>query len=83
MARGYMISHAAKAFVSIPAIVKLMKIAENSTDYINNTVLNILWLPASAEMKQKGKPKIKSPRIRIGAGIEVLAFLPVCIVKKF
>jgi hypothetical protein len=53
MARGCMISHAAKAFVSIPAIVKLMKIAENSTDYINNTVLNILIVARfRGEMKQ-------------------------------
>jgi AAA family ATP:ADP antiporter len=64
------------AFVPILAIVKAMKIAENSTDYsINNTARNVLWLPASAEMKYKGKPTIDSLFVRMGDGIAALTVL--------
>ena len=71
-----LISYTAMAFVPILAIVKVMKIAENSTDYsINNTARNILWLPASAEMKYKGKPTIDSLFVRIGDGIAALTVL--------
>jgi AAA family ATP:ADP antiporter len=64
------------AFVPILAIVKTMKIVENSTDYsINNTARNVLWLPVSAEMKYKGKPTIDSLYVRIGDGIAALTIL--------
>jgi AAA family ATP:ADP antiporter len=64
------------AFVPILAIVKAMKIVENSTDYsINNTARNVLWLPVSAEMKYKGKPTIDSLFVRIGDGIAALTVL--------
>ncbi len=71
-----LISYSAMAFVPILAIVKVMKIIENSTDYsINNTARNVLWLPASAEMKYKGKPTIDSLFVRIGDGIAALTVL--------
>ena len=71
-----LISYSAMAFVPILAIVKVMKIAENSTDYsINNTARNVLWLPASAEMKYKAKPTIDSLFVRIGDGIAALTVL--------
>jgi AAA family ATP:ADP antiporter len=71
-----LISYSAMAFVPILAIVKVMKIAENSTDYsINNTARNVLWLPASAEMKYKGKPTIDSLFVRMGDGIAALTVL--------
>jgi len=71
-----LISYTAMAFVPILAIVKAMKIAENSTDYsINNTARNVLWLPVSAEMKYKGKPTIDSLFVRIGDGLAALTVL--------
>ena len=71
-----LVSYTAMAFVPILAIVKAMKIAENSTDYsINNTARNVLWLPVSAEMKYKGKPTIDSLFVRLGDGIAALTVL--------
>jgi len=71
-----LVSYTAMAFVPILAIVKAMKIAENSTDYsINNTARNVLWLPVSAEMKYKGKPTIDSLFVRMGDGIAALTVL--------
>ena len=71
-----LISYTAMAFVPILAIVKAMKIVENSTDYsINNTARNVLWLPVSAEMKYKGKPTIDSLCVRIGDGVAALTVL--------
>lgn len=71
-----LISYTAMAFVPILAIVKAMKIAENSTDYsINNTARNVLWLPVSAEQKYKGKPTIDSLFVRLGDGIAALTVL--------
>jgi AAA family ATP:ADP antiporter len=71
-----LISYSAMALVPILAIVKVMKVAENSTDYsINNMARNILWLPASAEVKYKGKPTIDSLFVRMGDGIAALTVL--------
>ena len=71
-----LISYSAMAFVPILAIVKIMKIAENATDYsINNTARNVLWLPVSAELQYKGKPTIDSLFVRMGDGIAALTVL--------
>ena len=71
-----LISYTAMAFVPVLAIVKAMKIAENSTDYsINNTARNVLWLPVSAEQKYKGKPTIDSLFVRVGDGIAAVTVL--------
>ena len=71
-----LISYTVMAFIPILAIVKIMKIAENSTDYsINNTARNVLWLPVSAELKYKGKPTIDSLFVRVGDGIAALTVL--------
>ena len=71
-----LISYTAMAFIPILAVVKAMKIAENSTDYsINNTARNVLWLPVSAELKYKGKPTIDSLFVRMGDGIAALTVL--------
>jgi AAA family ATP:ADP antiporter len=71
-----LVSYTAMAFIPILAIVKIMKIAENSTDYsINNTARNVLWLPVSAELTYKGKPTIDSLFVRVGDGIAALTVL--------
>jgi AAA family ATP:ADP antiporter len=71
-----LISYTVMAFIPILAIVKIMKIAENSTDYsINNTARNVLWLPVSAELQYKGKPTIDSLFVRVGDGIAAFTVL--------
>jgi AAA family ATP:ADP antiporter len=62
-----MLSYTAMAVVPILAVIKVMKIAENATDYsINNTARQVLWLPATREMKFKGKPAIDTVFVRVG-----------------
>lgn len=71
-----LLSYGTMALVPVLLIVKIMKIAENSTDYsINNTARHVLWLPLSAEMKYKGKPTIDTLFVRIGDGIAALTVL--------
>lgn len=71
-----LLSYSAMAIVPILAVVKLMKILENSTDYsINNTARHVLWLPVSARDKYKGKPTIDSLFARLGDGLAALTVL--------
>ncbi len=65
-----LLSYATMAVLPVLAVVKLMKIAENSTDYsVNNTARHVLWLPVSAEEKFKGKPTIDTLFVRVGDGL--------------
>jgi len=65
-----LISYSAMALIPILFVIKIMKIAENSTDYsINNTARHVLWLPVSSEMKFKGKPTIDTLFVRLGDGL--------------
>ncbi len=53
--------YAVLAFVPLLALVRLVKIAENATDYsIQNTVRNVLFLPTSRDEKYKAKQAIDS-----------------------
>jgi AAA family ATP:ADP antiporter len=71
-----MISYTCMALVPILLVVKMLKIAENATDYsINNTARNVLWLPVSSEMKYKGKPAIDTLYVRMGDGLAALTVL--------
>jgi len=64
------------ALLPILAVVKMLKIAENASDYsINNTARNVLWLPVSSEMKYQGKPAIDTLYVRIGDGLAALTVL--------
>jgi AAA family ATP:ADP antiporter len=66
-------SYTTMALLPVLAVVKLMKVAENSTDYsINNTARQVLWLPVSTEVKFKGKPTIDAMVVRIGDGLAAL-----------
>lgn len=68
-----LLSYATMALVPMLAVVKLMKIAENSTNYsLNNTARHVLWLPATAEMLYKGKPTIDTLFVRAGDGMAAL-----------
>ncbi len=71
-----LMSYSVMAWLPVLAIVKAMKIAENSTDYsINNTARHVLWLPVPAEDKYKGKPTIDSLFARMGDGLAALTVL--------
>jgi len=64
-----LLSYAAMALVPVLIVIKMMKVAENSTDYsINNTARNVLWLPTTSEMKFKCKPAIDTIFVRLGDG---------------
>jgi AAA family ATP:ADP antiporter len=57
-------------------MVKMMKVAENATDYsINNTARHVLWLPVPSEVKFKGKPTVDSLFVRVGDGMAALTVL--------
>ena len=69
-------SYATMALVPVLAVLKVMKVAENATDYsINNTARNVLWLPVHSAVKLKGKPTIDSLFARIGDGFAALTVL--------
>jgi len=69
-------SYSAMALIPVLAVVKMMKIAENATDYsINNTARHVLWMPVSAELKYKGKPTIDTLFARLGDGMAALTVL--------
>jgi AAA family ATP:ADP antiporter len=62
-----LLSYGAMALVPVLLVIKAMKIAENSTDYsINNTARNVMWLPATSEMKFKCKPMVDTVFVRLG-----------------
>jgi AAA family ATP:ADP antiporter len=71
-----MISYTCMALLPILMVVKMLKIAENATDYsINNTARNVLWLPVSSEMKYCGKPAIDTLYVRLGDGLAAFTVL--------
>ena len=64
------------ALLPVLAIVKIMKIAENSTDYsINNTARHVLWLPIDSAMKFRAKPAIDTLYVRLGDGLAAITVL--------
>jgi AAA family ATP:ADP antiporter len=64
------------AVVPLLLVVRVMKTAESSTSYsINNTAQQVLWLPATTEMKYKAKPAIETFFVRVGDGLAALTVL--------
>jgi len=71
-----LVSYTTMALLPILAIVKMMKIAENATDYsLNNTSRHVLWLPVDSMMKFRGKPAIDTLYVRLGDGLAALTVL--------
>ena len=71
-----LLSYTTMALLPILAIVKIMKVAENATDYsINNTARHVLCLPVSSEMKFRGKPAIDTLYVRLGDGLAAITVL--------
>ncbi len=71
-----LLSYTVMALLPVLAVVKMMKVAENATDYsINNTARQVLWLPVSSEMKFRGKPAIDTLYVRLGDGLAAVTVL--------
>jgi AAA family ATP:ADP antiporter len=71
-----LLSYSAIALTPVLAVVRVMKIAENSTDYsIHNTARHVLWLPVSSALKFKGKPAIDTFVVRAGDGLAALTVM--------
>lgn len=71
-----LVSYSTMALMPILSVVRMLKIAENATDYsIHNTARQVLWLPTSAEMKYRAKPAIDSLFVRLGDGFAALTVL--------
>ncbi len=69
-------SYTVMALLPVLAVVKMMKIAENATDYsLNNTSRHVLWLPVSSAMKFRGKPAIDTLYVRLGDGLAAITVL--------
>ena len=69
-------SYTLMALLPVLAVVKMMKIAENATDYsLNNTARHVLWLPVSSAMKFRGKPAIDTLYVRLGDGLAAITVL--------
>ncbi len=69
-------SYTLMALLPVLAVVKVMKIAENATDYsLNNTSRHVLWLPVSSAMKFRGKPAIDTLYVRLGDGLAAITVL--------
>ena len=69
-------SYSLMALLPVLAVVKIMKIAENATDYsLNNTSRHVLWLPVSSVMKFRGKPAIDTLYVRLGDGLAAITVL--------
>jgi AAA family ATP:ADP antiporter len=65
--------YAILAFAPILALVRVVKIAENATDYsLQNTVRNVLFLPTSRDQKYKAKQAIDSFFVRTGDVLSAL-----------
>ena len=69
-------SYTMMALLPILAVVKMMKITENATDYsLNNTSRHVLWLPVSSSLKFRAKPAIDSLYQRMGDGLAAITVL--------
>lgn len=71
-----LLAYSAMAVVPVLAVVKMMKVADNATDYsISNTARNVLWLPVPPLVKLKVKPAVDSLFARAGDGLSALTVL--------
>lgn len=62
-----LVSYSVIAVAPIMGVVRIMKIAENSTNYsVQNTVRHALFLPTTREAKYKAKMAIETFGVRVG-----------------
>ncbi len=70
------ITYSSIALLPTLAVIKALKVAENSSSYsVNNTARHVLWLPTTAEMKYTAKAAIDTTCIRLGDGLAALTVL--------
>ena len=68
-----LVAYSTMALLPILAVVRVMKIGENATNYsIDNTARQVIWLPTTSEMKYWTKPAIDSLFVRLGDGMAAL-----------
>ena len=71
-----LIAYISMASAPALALIKFMKVAENSSNYsINNTARHMLWLPTSKEMLYQAKPAVDTLFVRLGDGMAALTVL--------
>ncbi len=71
-----LLSYAVMALIPVLLAIKVMKIAENATDYsLSNTARHVFWLPFDAQVTYKGKPAVDSLFVRFGDGLAAITVL--------
>ena len=71
-----LVAYATMAIAPILGLIKIMKVAENSSNYsVNNTARHMLWLPTTKEMLYQAKPTVDSLFVRLGDGFAALTIL--------
>jgi AAA family ATP:ADP antiporter len=71
-----LVSYSLMAIFPALAVIRWMKIAENSTNYsVNNTARHVLWLPTSPTVTYKGKAVADTFFVRTGDGLAALTVL--------
>lgn len=69
-------AYASMLVTPILAVIKIVKIAENSSNYsVNNTARQVLWLPTTKDMLYQAKPTIDTLFVRLGDGLAALTVL--------
>jgi len=69
-------AYASMAFVPILGLIKVLKVAENSSTLsIHNTARQMLWLPTSKEMLYQAKPTVDTLFVRLGDGLAAMTIL--------
>lgn len=71
-----LLSYLLMAFFPVLAMIRVLKIAENASDYsVNNTARHVLWLPVPANVLYKAKAAIDTLFARLGDGLAALTVL--------
>ena len=69
-------SYSVMLFFPVLLMIRVMKIAENATNYsVNNTARHVLWLPLPPSMIYKAKAAIDTLFMRVGDGMAALTVL--------
>jgi len=71
-----LVAYFSMAIAPVLGIIKVMKIAENSSNYsINNTARHMLWLPTTKAMLYQAKATVDTLFVRLGDGLAALTVL--------
>ncbi len=71
-----LVAYLSMAIAPVLGIIKVMKIAENSSNYsINNTARHMIWLPTSKSEQYQAKATVDTLFVRVGDGLAALTVL--------